>query len=312
MLRREFIACLAGGLAAGMLGDESVSRAARRRRIPRSRYFLGRIGVSSRSFHNYFYSQQEENYQEPHEMLALLDFPEMIADRYRIHRLEFATPHFGSTEPAYIQELRTQMIRTHSQLVNIAVGIEELSDGGGLSDPEEAVRERALEASKTWIDIAAQLKARSVRCDPGKLNPQNLEPAIDSYQKLAAYGRTKRVRVIVENHGGAGSDHPAELVRLIKRVKSAYFGALPDFGNFSDQKTRARGLALLFPYAPTVCHAGGLEFDATGNEMKYDFPACVAIARRARFHGTYSVEYEGPGDAYQGVQSVIDELLRYL
>ena len=245
-------------------------------------------------------------------MLALLDFPEMIADRYKIHHLELAAPHFGSTSPTYLQELRMRLIRAHSQLVNIAVDIEELRTGGGLSDPEEAVRDRAVEASKAWIDIAAKLRARSVRCDPGKLNPQNLQPTIDSYQVLAAYGGRKGVRVMIENHGGAGLEHPVKLVDLIKRVKSPSLGALPDFGNFLDEKTRERGLALLFPYALTVCHATGLEFDTQGNEAKFDFTACVTIAKRANFRGTYSVEYEGLGDPYQGVHSVVDELLRYL
>ncbi len=295
-----------------MLSDEDVLLAARRRRVSRSWYLLERIGVSSWSFHNYFLRTQESAYQGSQDTMALLDFPEMIADRYKIHNLEFIAPHFGSTEPAYFQELRMRLIRTHSRLMNIAVDIEDLRTEGGLSDPADSVRERAVEASKSWIDIAARLGARSVRCDPGRLNPQHLEPTIDSYQELAAYGRSKRVRVIVENHGGVGSEHPAELVNLFKKVNSRSFGALPDFGNFPDQKTRMRGLALLFPYALTVCHAKGLEFDAQGNEMKYAFPACVAIAKRAKFRGIYSIEYEGLGDPYQGVQNVLNELLRYL
>jgi sugar phosphate isomerase/epimerase len=245
-------------------------------------------------------------------MLALLDFPEMVADRYKIHHLEFVSAHFASKEPAYVQELRTQLIHARSYLVNIGVDSEELRTGGGLSDPAEDVRDRAVQASKAWIDIAAQLRARSVRCDPGRLNPQQLDPTIDSYQRLAAYAGRKGVRVIVGNHGGVGSEHPRELVDLIKKLKSRYVGALPDFGSFPDEKTRQRGLALLFPNALTVCHATGLEFDAQGNEVEFDFPACVAIAKRANFRGTYLVEYEGLGDPYQGVQSVVDELLRYL
>ena len=118
--------------------------------------------------------------------------------------------------------------------------------------------------------------------------------------------------MIIENHGGVGSEHPEQLVKLFKSVNSRYLGALPDFGNFPDAETRARGLSLLFPYAPTICHAKGLEFDAQGNEMKYNFPSCIEIAKHARFSGVYSVEFEGEGDSYQGVQNVINELLRDL
>lgn len=312
MLRREFIARLAGGLAAGSLADPAGLLAARTRHVSRPYYLLERMGVSSQSFHNYFYSRQAESGGEPHDMLALLDFPEMVADRYKIHHLEFASPHFGSMDPTYIQALRMQLIRAGSQLVNIAVDIEELRRGGGLSDPDEAVRERVVKAAMAWMDIAARLRARSIRCDPGRLNPQNLEPTISSYQALAAYGRRRGVRVLVENYGGACLENSVALVDLIKRVKSRYFGALPDFGNFLDQNARARGLPLLFPYALTACHATGLDFDAQGSEAKFDFSACVAIAKRARFCGTYCVEYQGLGDPYQGVQSVVDELVRNL
>jgi len=109
-----------------------------------------------------------------------------------------------------------------------------------------------------------------------------------------------------------GSEHPEELVSVFKRVGSSFFGALPDFGNFPDEPTREKGLRVLFPYAHVVCHAKGLEIDASGAETKFDFPKCVEISKAAGYKGIYSIEYEGPGDPYQGVQKVLDELLKYL
>ncbi|HVB29707.1 MAG TPA: TIM barrel protein [Terriglobia bacterium] len=311
MKRREFMGYLAGGLAAATLNGKETLLLGRSRRISHPAYLLSqRIGISSWSFYNFFPSTRSSDYRGPDETFALLDFPKMMADRYRVHHLEFVAPHFASTEPAYLGELRSQLIRARSYLVNLPIDIPEMWTGGGLSDPSESVRDAAVEAAKKWIDIAVHLRARSVRCDPGKMNPQNLAPTIDSYKRLAAYARRKNIRVIVENHGGVGSEHPEDLVKVFKGVNSRYLGALPDFGNFPDAKTRARGLGLLFPYAPTVCHAKGLEFDAQGNEMKYNFPACVEIAKRESFRGVYSVEFEGSGDPYQGVQDVINELLR--
>ena len=303
---------LTGGLAAATLYGKESLLLGRTRRYSHADYLLGqRIGISSWSFHNHFPQTRSSNYSGSHETFALLDFPAMMAERYKVHHLEFVAPHFASTEPTYLDELRRQLIRAGSYLVNLAVDIKELSAEGGLSDPGSQVRNAAVEAAKQWIDIAAHLRARSVRCDPGKMNPQNLAPTIDSCKRLVAYAGRKGVRVLVENHGGVGSEHPEELVKIFKSVNNRYFGALPDFGNFPDAKTRARGLALLFPYAPTLCHAKGLEFDARGNEMKYNFANCVEIAKREKFRGVYSVEFEGPGDPYQGVQDVINELLRY-
>lgn len=169
-----------------------------------------------------------------------------------------------------------------------------------------------MDAVRKWIDIAKALGANSVRCDPGRMDPADLAPTVDSYKKLATYGRSKGIRVIIENHGGVGSEHPEELVKLFKEVGGNFIGALPDFGNFPDETTRWRGLALLFPYARTVCHAKGLEFDSSGDETRFNFAKCVAISKEAHFKGVYSVEYEGPGDPYEGVQKVVDELVKHL
>ena len=311
MKRREFIGYLAGGLAAAAVNGEAVRLPRRSRRTSHSATLLSqRIGISSWSFHNYFPQTRSSGSRGAEETFALLDFPRMIADRYKVHHLEFVAPHFASTEQAYLDELRSELVRARSYLVNIPVDVEEMRTEGGLSAPSESVRNAAIEAAKRWIDVAAHLRARSVRCDPGKMDPMNLTPTIDSYKKLAGYAGRKGIRVIVENHGGVGSEHPEDLVKLFKAVNNRSFGALPDFGNFPDAETRARGLALLFPYAPTLCHAKGLEFDAEGNETKYNFPRCVEIAKRERFRGVYSVEFEGPGDAFVGVQNVINELLK--
>jgi len=315
MIRRDFLARLAGGaLAAGRLPLSDAFAAAAQGHA--SRLSSGdkreRIAISTWSLHNYFQSTRDKDFTLPGPMLALLDFPEMIADRYKVHTLEFCAPHFASSEPAYLQELRSRLVRVHSHLVNIPVDIEEIWTQGGLSDPDKKVRESAVSASKKWIDFAAGVGSRAVRCDPGKMDPKNLAPTVESYKALAAYGKAKGVQVIIENHGGVGSEHPEELVSLFKRVGTNFLGALPDFGNFPDEPTREKGLAALFAYAHVVCHAKGLEIDASGNETKFNFPKCVEISKKAGYKGIYSIEYEGPGDPYQGVQMVLDELLKYL
>ena len=318
MKRRDFLASLAGTAAgAGFLAADGLAlkRAQTRRRhapVAQPNNKRSRIAISTWSFHNHFRATREKESALPGKMLVLLDFPEMIADRYQVHNLEFVAPHLASTEPAYIEELKGKLARAQSHVVNIPVDIEEIWNAGALSDADPKIRETAISASKKWIDIAQQLGARSVRCDPGKMNPDDLAPTTDSYKQLAAYGKSKGIYVLIENHGGVGSEHPEELIRLFKSVGGDSIGALPDFGNFPDEETRLRGLPLLFPYARTVCHAKGLEFDASGNETKFDFPKCVETSKQSGYKGVYSIEYEGAGDPYDGVQKVVDELERYL
>jgi sugar phosphate isomerase/epimerase len=313
MRRRDFLTSFGAGAVARLTSEDLLAKQVRRHAVrfnPHDK--RNRIGISTWSFHNYFQATREKEFNLPGSMLVLLDFPEMIADRYQVHNLEFVAPHFASTEPAYIQELKLKLRAARSLLVNIPVDVAEIWNEGGLSDPREGVRNAALSASRNWIDIARELGAHSVRCDPGRMSTEDLAPTIDSYKKLAAYGKPRGVSVIIENHGGVGSEHPEELINVFKQVGGDSTGSLPDFGNFPDEETRLHGLPLLFPYARTVCHAKGLEFDASGNEIKFDFRRCVEISKQAAFKGVYSIEYEGPADPYVGVQRVIDELLRYL
>jgi sugar phosphate isomerase/epimerase len=314
MRRRDFLASLLGGTAASTLSPCALAQVRRHRahRVSPGPSVLDRVGVSSWSFHNYFEATRESSASPPAQHLALLDFPQMVADRYKVHNLEFVAPHFASVEPAYLQELKANLASTSSRLINIPVDIQEIWHGGGLSDADAAVRDAAVEASKKWIDIARELGAHSVRCDPGAFNPDDLTQTIDSYRKLAAYGRTRNVAVLIENHGEIGSQHPEALVQMFRAVGGPFIGALPDFGNFPDNETRLRGLPLLFPFARTVCHAKGLNLDANGNETAFDFQKCVQIAKAADFKGIYSIEYEGSGDAFAGVQAVVNELIRYL
>lgn len=315
MRRRDFFNRVFAGVAAGSLlpGAESVGAPARGRAAkPAAPDKRDRIGISTWSFHNFFSTTREKDFNLPGKMLALLDFPEMIVDRYKVHHFEFVAPHFASTEPSYLEELKARMKKTRSHLVNIPVDIKEIWTAGGLSDLDDQVSRAAIQASKKWIDIARALGAKSVRCDPGHMKPEALETTVASYKDLAAYGKSKGIRVLVENHGGVGSERPEELVKVFKAVGSDYFGALPDMGNFPNEETRMRGLPLLFPYGSVVCHAKGFEFDTQGNETRFNFPKCVEFAKQANFKGVYSIEFEGPGDPYDGVQNVVDELLRYL
>ena len=141
-----------------------------------------------------------------------------------------------------------------------------------------------------------------MRCDPGTVNLDDPSATIDSYRQLASYARGKGIKVVVENHYGATSEHPEALLGILS---AAGVGSLPDFGNFPDQPTRERGLGLLFPIAGDVAHAKLHQGDL-------DFARCMQIAKEAGFTGIYSIEAESGGDRYAQVQRVVDALLQHL
>ncbi|MGE5205560.1 MAG: hypothetical protein ACM3PW_08090, partial [Chlamydiota bacterium] len=85
MKRREFLSQVGKGLAAAAVsaGAGELLSATQTKGGGASPK-LERVCVSSWSFHNYFPSTREEEFHLPGEMLKLVDFPEMVADRYHV------------------------------------------------------------------------------------------------------------------------------------------------------------------------------------------------------------------------------------
>jgi sugar phosphate isomerase/epimerase len=304
MNRRDFLQTASGAFAyvvahRGFAADQSAGK-------------LQQIGVSSWSFHQYFPSTRDESAPAGIGTLDIMQFPEMIADRFHVHAIEVVAPHFAETTDAYLSDFKKRLERAHCRLVNIPADVDALWQQPGLSDKDEKKRQWAIDAYAKWIPVARALGCPSIRCDPGEIDLSNVAPTVDSYQQLlkrAAAGGTP-VQILIENHGGPEAAHPEVLKRIFDEVGSKSIGALPDFGNFPDDQTRFRGLTALFPYARTVCHAKGSTGHA-GKRVPLDVKRCVSIAKSAGFHGVYSIEFSG-GDSYAGVQQVIDELVQYL
>ena len=273
---------------------------------------LARVSISSWSFHDLFPATRDQSSAPIATAgLDLMDFPEMIADKYKVHATEIVAPHFASTENTYLQDFKQRLQRARSRVVNIPVDITELEAGAGLSDKDELTRATAVSACKKWIDVASALGAQSVRCDPGKLDSSNLSPTISSYRTLASYAERRGVYVLIENHGGVGSEHPEELVDVF-RGAGQHSGALPDFGNFADEQTRQRGLRILFPFAKTVCHVKDPKLGADWRGGAFDFGGCMNTSRRTGFSGFYSIEAEFGGNPYVSVRRLLDELVEHL
>jgi Xylose isomerase-like TIM barrel len=312
MQRRDFLFALLAGIGAA---PAARSAGKKRRTVRYARPApspLDRVCVSSKSFNSYFEVVPDGGVTSPSERLVLLDFARMVADRYKIHNLEFAASQFASLDPVYEQALRTNLAAARSRLINIAVDVKEVAASGGLSDPAAEVRTAAVEAVTPWIDMAHRLRAQSVSCDPGRLNPDDTSPAIDSFRKLANHGRRRKIIVLIENRGEAGAAHPAALVAIIRAVGGPFVGALPDFSGFPDNATRLRSLPMPFGYAHTICHAKQPQANTPNGQPDFDFQRCLDISKAANFHGVYCVEYDGENDAYARVQNAADELIRYL
>src|SRR5205085_3476799 len=110
--RREFLSHFAKGVSAAAVSGAAGELFARRDDTASAASpKLQRVAISTWSFHNYFPVTRDEDFKGSGESLKLVDFPEMVADRYHVHTMEFVAPHFESTDPAYLNELKTRLAK---------------------------------------------------------------------------------------------------------------------------------------------------------------------------------------------------------
>jgi len=84
-----------------------------------------------------------------------------------------------------------------------------MCDGEGMvGHPEKDERLKTVENHKKWIDAAAFLGCHSIRVNAASKGTyeEQQKLAADGLLMLCEYGETKKINVIVENHGGISSN----------------------------------------------------------------------------------------------------------
>src|SRR5436305_14645608 len=96
MRRREF---LIGTAMAGASGHLRAERPDQNK--------LDRVAIMSLCFNPVIKSAAHPD--DPKRTLEILDLPDMIAQRYGVHRVELQHSHFTSTETSYLEEYRVRL-----------------------------------------------------------------------------------------------------------------------------------------------------------------------------------------------------------
>ena len=234
-----------------------------------------------------------------------LKFPEMVAREFGLKHIELNNVFMRSTERGYLEELAAAAKSAGTRVVNIAV-----DRTGDLSAGSESERAEALKKASAYFEVARIVGAPRFRVNSGggkAPGEAELANCIAAYRKLAEQGAREKIVVLMENHGGI-SGNPAWIRKVMETVNSKFCRTCPDFGNFPEE-IRYQGLEAAAKFAD-IAHAKTYDFDAAGNETKIDVPRCVKILADAGFKGAWSIEYEGPGDQFEGVKKTVALLRR--
>lgn len=244
-----------------------------------------KISLAEWSFHKSIFDKEMTN----------LDFP-VKAAKMGFEGVEYVNQFFKdkAKDMTYLAELKK--ISKNEGIKNVLI----MCDGEGMvGHPEKAERIKTLENHKKWIDAAAYLGCHSIRVNAGSRGEYKEQQrlAADGLYMLCEYGNTKKINVIVENHGGLSSNGEW-LSGVMKMVDHKRVGTLPDFGNFminrktGEEYDRYKGMELLMPFAKGVSAKSNV-FNADGEEANMDYSRLMNIVKDSGFKGFVGVEYEG-------------------
>lgn len=235
--------------------------------------------------------------------LALIDFSAYARDMFGIDAVELNSPFFASIKPDYLDDIVETAQAAGVKLLNIAV-----DEKGDLSSSDEGTRRLGLDSYGKWIPVAADMGITAIRANSGGGNAPDTEKAlakcIDSFRYLCDLGQKYEVTILMENHWGISSE-AASMVRVMQALEEThdkkFFGTLPDFGNWPDTGVRMDSIRAIMPWAKAV-HAKVNDIDENLVHPRFDLAECVKITRAGGYDEYLGIEYEGDGEAIEGVK----------
>lgn len=281
--RRDFLATLTAAGAGLTLGAVPMTELFAQE--PAAEPF--KISVAEYSLHNMIAAKE----------LDPRDYGPFCKEKFGVDAVEYWMGPFAdkAKDLAYMGEMQKKSEDAGVKQLLIMVDI---PDGkGDLGNPDEKLRQVAVEEHYPWVEAAKRMGCHSIRVNARSegSKEEQAKLAADGLRKLSEFAAPHGINVIVENHGGYSSDG-AWLAGVMKQVNLPNCGTLPDFGNFQTSPgvwyDRYQGVEELMPYAKAVS-AKSHEFDAEGNEVRTDYAKMMKIVLDAGYHGYVGIEWEG-------------------
>jgi sugar phosphate isomerase/epimerase len=228
-----------------------------------------------------------------------------------VNKIEAWSAHFLSLDQKYLEEFRQTTEKAKGAIVNIAVDGEHSPYAA-----DKAERQHAVEFSKHWVEVAAAVGSPSIRTNipPAKDSQPDLNRAAESLSRVVEYSAKKNVVIHLENDNAVSED-PFFLLKLVEKVNSPWLHPLPDFANtlaHKDDDYAYKAIEALFKHAYGICHVKKMEPADNGKMAQVDMAKTFGILKASGYRGYLSMEFDSPGDPYEGTKELIAETMRYL
>jgi sugar phosphate isomerase/epimerase len=170
--------------------------------------------------------------------------------------------------------------------------------GNDFCHPPGETRDKQIASVKRWIEYADMMDAPVIRIFSGSAKAgQKIEDAnqlaIDTIEECCEHAGRYGVFLALENHGGL-TDDADNMLKIVRGVKSAWFGVNVDTGNFHTADVYG-DLEKIAPYALNV--QVKVKIQPAGKPAENaDFERLAEIMRSAGYRGYIVLEFEEKGD----------------
>jgi sugar phosphate isomerase/epimerase len=302
--RREFVGAATATVTAGLAGIP---------RFAHSADAKSRIGVTTVGFRERFSSTASVAGNVD---LDLLRWPSFVRTTFDVPYVEAWSRHFSELSLDYCEQLRRAASDAGTEMINIQLDPfpEDRVDMAAVDDSR---RLADIEAVKRWMDRSLACGAPFLRANtdvPVEGRPFDRDRIADSFRRLAEYGETIGVTVLVENHTGYSRDI-AVVEAIVRAVDHSHCRGLADWGNSPGSNTaeRIESLRNLTPLTALVSAKGKTFDESDWTHSDYDVAEMTRAFERAGYSGVYSIElYEvpPPSDPVAAVHSMIEAVCR--
>jgi sugar phosphate isomerase/epimerase len=228
-------------------------------------------------------------------VITLLDLPAEAAAR-GYQAIEVCHFHFPSTEPAYLEQLRSSFDAAGIKFDTL------LLDYGDLTTTDATRKSADLSLIRHWIDTASLSGAKQIRVIAGEASPTDeeaLQASAASLDELAHYAASKGVHVITENFKALTSTAGSSLKLLAQAGE--HVGFITDFGNYHGEGKIAE-IGETAPLSVSV-HVKST-YDQAGFPDEPELITYLNQVQEVGYEGAYVLIYDGPGDMWEGLNRV--------
>ena len=235
--------------------------------------------------------------------LTLSDF---IADcaKFGLEGTELTSYYFPSPpSPEYLRNLKRECFVAGLDVSGTAVG-------NDFCHPPGEKRDQQIKMVKAWIEHAAILGAPVIRIFSGNAkNGSTIEQAhklaVEGIEECCAHAGEHGVHLALENHGGLTAT-PEGMLKIVRDVKSPWFGVNVDTGNFHTDDVYG-DLAKIAPYALNV-QVKVVISGADRQKKPSEFKRLAHIMADAGYRGYIVLEYEEKGNPREECPKYLDQL----